>query len=122
MCSSITFSLVLLTLGWLEPLMDRIARNKQNVVCPVIRSINDKTLEINLSKNKIHVGGFTWNLQVILICTRSSWYITTRSCFSPAGHLVFSFTSIHFDSHYIIHILEHLNTVQHKISDRLRDW
>lgn len=45
--------------------MDRIARNKKNVVCPVIRSINDKTLEISMSKSKIHVGGFTWNLQVI---------------------------------------------------------
>lgn len=45
--------------------MDRIARNSSNVVCPVIRSINDKTFQINMKNNKVHVGGFSWNLQVI---------------------------------------------------------
>ncbi|KAI5751961.1 hypothetical protein M8J77_012507 [Diaphorina citri] len=43
--------------------MDRIARNSSNVVCPVIRSINDKTFQINMKNNKVHVGGFSWNLQ-----------------------------------------------------------
>lgn len=32
------------TKGWLEPLLDRIARDKTNVVWPVIDIISDKTL------------------------------------------------------------------------------
>ncbi|XP_055855735.1 putative polypeptide N-acetylgalactosaminyltransferase 9 isoform X2 [Episyrphus balteatus] len=48
--------------GWLEPLLDRIARNSQTVVCPVIDSINDTTLEYTY-QGVSHVGGFDWNLQ-----------------------------------------------------------
>uniref|UniRef100_A0A336MPS4 CSON002865 protein n=1 Tax=Culicoides sonorensis TaxID=179676 RepID=A0A336MPS4_CULSO len=33
------------TKGWLEPLLDRIARNRTTVVCPVIDVIDDTTLE-----------------------------------------------------------------------------
>lgn len=33
------------TTGWLEPLLDRIARNRTTVVCPVIDVIDDTTLE-----------------------------------------------------------------------------
>ena len=40
-------NLLLYTLfpGWLEPLLDRIARNSTTVVCPVIDVIDDSTLE-----------------------------------------------------------------------------
>jgi len=50
--------------GWLEPLLDRIARNKTNVVCPVIDVIDDDTLEYHYrDSGGVNVGGFDWNLQ-----------------------------------------------------------
>jgi len=53
------------TVGWLEPLLDRIARNTTTVVCPVIDVIDDNTLEYHYSKDSsgVNVGGFDWNLQ-----------------------------------------------------------
>jgi len=50
------------TTGWLEPLLDRIARNSSNVVCPVIDVINDETLAYQ-GGSYYAVGGFDWNLQ-----------------------------------------------------------
>jgi len=47
--------------GWLEPLLDRIARDPTNVVCPVIDIINDDTLAFQKS-SYLAVGGFDWNL------------------------------------------------------------
>ncbi|KAJ2948958.1 hypothetical protein O0L34_g5896 [Tuta absoluta] len=50
--------------GWLEPLLDRIARNKTTVVCPVIDVIDDNTLEFHYrDSSAVNVGGFDWNLQ-----------------------------------------------------------
>ena len=46
------------TYGWLEPLLDRVARNYMTVACPVIEAIDEKTndnlekIERNLSKIK----------------------------------------------------------------------
>lgn len=53
------------TVGWLEPLLDRIARNSTTVVCPVIDVIDDSTLEYHYSRDSsgVNVGGFDWNLQ-----------------------------------------------------------
>lgn len=52
------------TAGWLEPLLDRIARNKTTVVCPVIDVIDDTTLEYHYhDSGGVNVGGFDWNLQ-----------------------------------------------------------
>ncbi|XP_066253787.1 putative polypeptide N-acetylgalactosaminyltransferase 9 [Euwallacea similis] len=52
------------TEGWLEPLLDRIARNSTTVVCPVIDVIDDTTLEyVFHDSNGVNVGGFDWNLQ-----------------------------------------------------------
>lgn len=52
------------TEGWLEPLLDRIARNRTNVVCPVIDVIDDDTLEYHYrDSGGVNVGGFDWNLQ-----------------------------------------------------------
>ena len=50
------------TPGWLEPLLDRIARNSSNVVCPVIDVIDTETLEYQ-GNGYFAVGGFDWNLQ-----------------------------------------------------------
>ncbi|KAK9887746.1 hypothetical protein WA026_000060 [Henosepilachna vigintioctopunctata] len=52
------------TVGWLEPLLDRIARNSTTVVCPVIDVIDDTTLEYHYhDSGGVNVGGFDWNLQ-----------------------------------------------------------
>ncbi|XP_067626515.1 putative polypeptide N-acetylgalactosaminyltransferase 9 isoform X2 [Eurosta solidaginis] len=52
------------TEGWLEPLLDRIARNNTTVVCPVIDVIDDTTLEFHFRDSVgVNVGGFDWNLQ-----------------------------------------------------------
>lgn len=52
------------TTGWLEPLLDRIARSKTTVVCPVIDVIDDTTLEYHYHDSTgVQVGGFDWNLQ-----------------------------------------------------------
>merc|ERR1711971_1180288 len=47
--------------GWLEPLLDRIARNSTTVVCPIIDIISDDTLAYQKS-SYLAVGGFDWNL------------------------------------------------------------
>uniref|UniRef100_A0A1B0FBW0 Uncharacterized protein n=1 Tax=Glossina morsitans morsitans TaxID=37546 RepID=A0A1B0FBW0_GLOMM len=50
--------------GWLEPLLDRIARNSTTVVCPVIDVIDDTTLEYHYhDSGGVNVGGFDWSLQ-----------------------------------------------------------
>ncbi|XP_039296598.1 putative polypeptide N-acetylgalactosaminyltransferase 9 isoform X2 [Nilaparvata lugens] len=50
--------------GWLEPLLDRIARDPTTVVCPVIDVIDDNTLEYHWrDSGGVNVGGFDWNLQ-----------------------------------------------------------
>ncbi|KAK6620257.1 putative polypeptide N-acetylgalactosaminyltransferase 9 [Polyplax serrata] len=52
------------TTNWLEPLLDRIARDPTTVVCPVIDVIDDTTLEYNYrDSGGVNVGGFDWNLQ-----------------------------------------------------------
>ncbi|RUS86465.1 hypothetical protein EGW08_005780 [Elysia chlorotica] len=52
------------TKGWLEPLLDRIARNESYVVCPVIDVIDDETLRYQYSKaSSTSIGGFDWNMQ-----------------------------------------------------------
>ncbi|XP_045476113.1 putative polypeptide N-acetylgalactosaminyltransferase 9 isoform X2 [Harmonia axyridis] len=52
------------TVGWLEPLLDRIAKNTTTVVCPVIDVIDDTTLEYHYhDSGGVNVGGFDWNLQ-----------------------------------------------------------
>lgn len=49
--------------GWLEPLLDRIARNSTTVVCPIIDVIDDNTLEFQFqSVDLFQIGGFDWEL------------------------------------------------------------
>lgn len=49
--------------GWLEPLLDRIARNRTTVVCPVIDVIDDHTFEFSYQSSAgLQVGGFDWSL------------------------------------------------------------
>jgi polypeptide N-acetylgalactosaminyltransferase len=63
--STLTFldSHIECTEGWLEPLLDRIARNPTNVVTPVIDVIEDDTLEFSFQNSRsLQVGGFDWML------------------------------------------------------------
>ncbi|CAF1326389.1 unnamed protein product [Rotaria magnacalcarata] len=49
--------------GWLEPLLDPIARNPKASVVPLIEIINDATFEFHFTPiQSIQVGGFDWNL------------------------------------------------------------
>ncbi|XP_052797726.1 polypeptide N-acetylgalactosaminyltransferase 5-like isoform X2 [Mya arenaria] len=50
--------------GWIEPLLDRIAENKSNVVCPVIDVIEDDSFKFQYGNARsTSIGGFDWNLQ-----------------------------------------------------------
>jgi len=52
------------TPGWLEPILNRIAQKRTNVVCPVIDVISDQTLEYKWEQGaEVQVGGFDWGLQ-----------------------------------------------------------
>lgn len=54
----------MIILGWLEPLLDEINKDKTIVVTPVIDVIDDSTLEFHYGSAKhTSVGGFDWNLQ-----------------------------------------------------------
>ncbi|CAF3752640.1 unnamed protein product [Adineta steineri] len=49
--------------GWLEPLLDPIARNPKVAVVPLIEIIDDSTFQlIGTPIQNIQVGGFDWNL------------------------------------------------------------
>jgi polypeptide N-acetylgalactosaminyltransferase len=50
--------------GWLEPLLDRVARDPTNVPCPMIDVIDDKTFGVSgqTDLNNAEVGGFDWTL------------------------------------------------------------
>ena len=49
--------------GWAEPLLDRIATDERNVVCPVIDRIADDTYTFSYHPAKYtFVGGFNWDL------------------------------------------------------------
>ncbi|KAK3603626.1 hypothetical protein CHS0354_017345 [Potamilus streckersoni] len=51
------------TQGWLEPLLDRIARNETTVVVPVIDAISDYDLRISFTPARTaSTGGFDWDL------------------------------------------------------------
>ena len=52
-------------IGWLEPLLNSIAKNPHTVVCPVIDVISDDSLEYHFrDASGVNVGGYDWNLQV----------------------------------------------------------
>jgi len=49
------------TEGWLEPLLSEVARNRRNVVCPVIDVISDESFEY-ITASDMTWGGFNWKL------------------------------------------------------------
>ncbi len=59
-------------LGWIEPLIDPIARNPKASVVPLIEIIDDSTFEFRATPiENIQVGGFDWNLIF-------NWHVTPQ--------------------------------------------
>lgn len=49
------------TIGWLEPLLARVAANRTKVVCPVIDIISDESFGY-VKSFELHWGAFNWQL------------------------------------------------------------
>lgn len=49
------------TVGWLEPLLDRIAEDRSRVVCPIIDVISDASFEY-VPASDMTWGGFNWKM------------------------------------------------------------
>ncbi|XP_021004562.1 polypeptide N-acetylgalactosaminyltransferase 13 [Parasteatoda tepidariorum] len=49
------------TIGWLEPLLDRIAEDRTRVVCPIIDVISDTSFEY-VPASDMTWGGFNWKM------------------------------------------------------------
>ncbi|CAG0917356.1 unnamed protein product [Notodromas monacha] len=47
--------------GWLEPLLDEVARDRKTVVCPIIDVISDNTFEY-VTASDMTWGGFNWKM------------------------------------------------------------
>jgi hypothetical protein len=76
--------------GWLEPLLDRIARDNMTVVCPVIDGILDDTFEYRGGSN-YQIGGFSWALQVWNLLYFSPEFYLTKIFFFGNVSLLFKF-------------------------------
>jgi len=50
------------TKGWLEPLLDRVARNYKTVACPVIEAIDERTFQYKFVIHEL-MGTFNWRLE-----------------------------------------------------------
>ncbi|XP_059968339.1 polypeptide N-acetylgalactosaminyltransferase 4 [Mesoplodon densirostris] len=48
--------------GWLEPLLERIAKDETAIVCPVIDTIDWNTFEFYMQTGEPMIGGFDWRL------------------------------------------------------------
>ena len=48
------------SLGWLEPLLSRVASNPSTIACPMIDQINLSSMQYQPSQ--LLTGGFTWSL------------------------------------------------------------
>ncbi|CAG2181760.1 unnamed protein product, partial [Oppiella nova] len=49
------------TIGWLEPLLTRIAEDRTRVVCPIIDVISDENFKY-IPASDMTWGGFNWKL------------------------------------------------------------
>lgn len=61
-------ALLLITAGWLQPLLSRIAENRTIVAVPVMDIIDDSTFEYkSFDAQSTNIGGFDWSLQFMWI-------------------------------------------------------
>lgn len=49
------------TIGWLEPLLERILEDRTRVVCPIIDVISDENFEY-IPASDMTYGGFNWKM------------------------------------------------------------
>lgn len=92
------------TEGWLEPLLDRIAVNPTNVVCPIIHVIdaNNFKLKGHFNPESMQVGGFDWDLVFRWVDIPKAEKLRKKSPWSPtrsptmAGGL-FSIAKVFFE-------------------------
>ena len=50
--------------GWLKPLLGRVAQNRTVVAVPVMDIIDDSTFQYkSFDTSSINIGGFDWSLQ-----------------------------------------------------------
>ena len=53
-----------IVVGWLKPLLSRIADNRTIVAMPVMDIIDDSTFQYkSFDSQSINIGGFDWSLQ-----------------------------------------------------------
>ena len=52
-----------MSVGWLEPLLTRIAENRTRVVMPVVDVLDADTLSYGRVVEPLERGGFNWRLQ-----------------------------------------------------------
>lgn len=67
------------TIGWLEPLLQRISEDRTRVVCPVIDIIHEETFAYAKSF-ELHWGALNWNLHF-------RWFPIGRREIGAAGHI-----------------------------------
>ena len=56
--------LVKVNVGWLEPLLDQLRRNRNQVIQPFIDGVDMKTLEFT-SPGIYYKGAFSWDLRYV---------------------------------------------------------
>ena len=57
-----------MTIGWLEPMLHRIAEDSRNVVCPVINGINADTFKYQFRYTIVnYINFYTFRIFYILV-------------------------------------------------------
>jgi len=65
------------TIGWLEPLLFEIKKDRTNVICPIIDHISYQTFKYSPGSDLVY-GGFDWNLKF-------RWYSVPKREFDRRG-------------------------------------
>ena len=75
MCITLLLNVPLCLSGWIEPLLQEVAKNSTTVAAPIIDQIHFQTFQHNLfSGSTSAVGTFTWMLNFDWTYTRNDEY------------------------------------------------
>ena len=69
-----TYSIILFTSGWAEPLLEEIRKNPKTIVQPEVDQIEAMSLEYIGSSGVVPRGGFSWDLRLALMKERENWF------------------------------------------------